>query len=78
MTGIAEGLARQTAVKLVCTKPKYDSKWRDLPRRETCNRVQIQRCWATTFGKKWLARRIANKSGEMISSISLAPRFTNE
>ena len=60
MTGIAEGLARRTAVKVICAKPKYDGKWHDLPGREIRSGVEIRRCWATTFDKNWLPGRIAN------------------
>jgi glycosyltransferase involved in cell wall biosynthesis len=60
MTGIADGLAKGAAVRVICAKPKYDRRWEGLPTKENHNGVQIHRCWATTFDKNHLGGRIAN------------------
>jgi glycosyltransferase involved in cell wall biosynthesis len=60
MTGIAEGLASKTAVRVICARPKYERQWDAVPAKESHKGVSIQRCWATTFDKNRLAGRIAN------------------
>lgn len=60
MTKLAEGLARSYRVHVICGYPQRSGDQRDLPKRETHNGVQIERCRSTNFDKKRLSLRLVN------------------
>lgn len=60
LTHIAQGLAENYSVSVLCSQPTYSSRGRHVPDNETHNRVCIHRCWSTTFDKDKMRLRLAN------------------
>jgi glycosyltransferase involved in cell wall biosynthesis len=60
LTGIAEGLAESYDVSVLCGQPSYWARGVRAPAREMRNRVDVQRCRATTLDKNKLPFRIIN------------------
>jgi len=60
LTGIAEGLASVYDVSVLCGQPSYYARGVRAPAREMRNRVDVQRCWATTLDKNKLICKIVN------------------
>lgn len=60
LTGIAEGLAGDYDVSVLCGQPSYWSRGVRAPFREMRNRVDVQRCRATTLDKNKLLGKIIN------------------
>jgi colanic acid biosynthesis glycosyl transferase WcaI len=60
LTGIAEGLALDYRVSVLCAQPSYGARGVMAPSRETIQGVEVRRCWSTTFDKNKLLFRIAN------------------
>ena len=60
LTGIAEGLAEYYDVFVLCGQPSYWARGIRAPAREMHNRVDVQRCWATTLDKNKLTCKIVN------------------
>ncbi len=60
LTGIAEGLAQEFDVRVLCTQPSYTVRGETAPWRELHNDVSIQRVWSTTFDKNILPLRVVN------------------
>jgi len=60
VTHIAEGLATSFSVSVLCSQPTYASRGVKAPWQEYRNRVDIRRCWSTTFSKDKLLPRFAN------------------
>jgi Glycosyltransferase len=60
LTRIAEGLAAQFSVGVLCSQPTYSSRGRRALSDETHNGVKIHRCWSTTFNKDVLTLRLVN------------------
>jgi glycosyltransferase involved in cell wall biosynthesis len=67
LTGIAEGLACDYDVSVLCGQPSYWARGVSAPFREMRNRVNVQRCRATTLDKNKLPGKIIN-----LITISLA------
>jgi glycosyltransferase involved in cell wall biosynthesis len=60
LTGIAEGLADNYDVSVLCGQPSYWARGVRAPIREVRNRVDVQRCWATTLDKNKIVFKIVN------------------
>lgn len=60
MTGIAEGLARDYPVHVLCAQPTYHRRGSRAPAREVHNGVRIERCRATAFDKNVFALKLIN------------------
>lgn len=60
MTRIAEGLAPDLDVKVICGQPNYSARGERAPARETKNGVNIFRVWGTTFNKNIIFLRLLN------------------
>jgi glycosyltransferase involved in cell wall biosynthesis len=67
LTKIAEGLAQDTVVSVLCSQPTYSERGIVAPWSETRNGVNIRRCWGTRFDRKRGLGRVAN-----LISISLS------
>lgn len=67
LTGIAEGLAPDYKVSVLCGQPSYWAKGVRAPSHEDVNGVEVIRCWGTTFDKNKLHLKIFN-----LITISLA------
>ncbi|MBN1814658.1 MAG: glycosyltransferase family 4 protein [Anaerolineae bacterium] len=70
MTGIAEGLAQEHSVNVICAQPNYAKRGMRAPVRETHNSVRIERCWATRLDKNNFVLKAIN-----VLSISLSIFF---
>jgi len=60
LTQIAEGLTDEFRVRVLCGQPSYSARGVKAPSRETRNGVDIRRCWATTWNKDVLLKRVVN------------------
>jgi colanic acid biosynthesis glycosyl transferase WcaI len=60
LTSIAEGLADDFEVKVLCGQPKHMSRGLTAPKREVRNGVEIYRAGATTFDKNVMLYRLVN------------------
>ncbi len=60
LTKIAEGLARDRKVRVLCGQPAYSGRGVKAALRETHNEVDIERCSGTTFPKDNLPLRLVN------------------
>ena len=60
LTMIAEGLAKERSVSVICAKPNYSKRGVDVPRREVRNGVTIFRCRSTSLDKNNHLFRITN------------------
>lgn len=60
MTGIAEGLAEDFDVKVICGQPNYAARGTLAPSKETRKNVDISRVWGTTLDKNVLPYRLLN------------------
>lgn len=60
LTRIAEGLAEQQRVRVLCSQPTYELRGTRVPWRESCRGVDIRRCWSTTLNKDFLPFRAVN------------------
>jgi colanic acid biosynthesis glycosyl transferase WcaI len=60
LTGIAEGLAANSPVRVICGQPSYVAKGTRASKRESRNGVEIERCWGTTWDKNVLWKRVVN------------------
>ena len=60
LTRIAEGLAADFAVKVLCGQPNYSSRGTVSPKEEVHRNVEIFRTWGTTFDKNVIPLRIIN------------------
>lgn len=60
LTGIAEGLADDYDVSVLCGQPSYWARGVRAPSRETRNQVDVQRCRAATLDKNKLPAKIIN------------------
>lgn len=60
MTGIAEGLAADFEVEVICGQPNYAARGTLAPKREVYKNVGIRRVWGTTLDKNVLPYRLIN------------------
>jgi glycosyltransferase involved in cell wall biosynthesis len=60
LTGIAEGLAKDYDVHVLCGQPSYWARGVRAPRREMLHGVDVQRCWSSTLDKNKLFLKIIN------------------
>ncbi len=60
LTRIAEGLAADFEVKVICGQPNYAARGIKAPKRETHRGVEIFRVWGTTLDKDIMSRRLLN------------------
>jgi glycosyltransferase involved in cell wall biosynthesis len=60
LTSIAEGLATNRKVKVLCGQPNYAARGTIAPKQETRNNVEIVRCGSTTLDKNVIFYRIIN------------------
>lgn len=60
LTRIAEGLARERPVGVICAQPTYSRRGSKAPARELRNGVEIERCPGTSFDKDNLVLRLLN------------------
>ena len=60
LTRIAEGLAQDHQVSVLCSQPTYSARGTRAPDREQRNGVDIQRCRGTTLNKDKLIPRLVN------------------
>lgn len=60
MTGIAEGLAADFDIKVICGQPNYAAKGMRAPKREFYRGVEIYRVWGTTLDKNVIFYRLLN------------------
>lgn len=60
LTGIAEGLAADFDVKIICGQPNYAARGTRAPEREIHKAVEIFRVWGTTLDKNVLFFRLVN------------------
>ncbi len=72
LTGIAEGLAGDYDVSVLCGQPSYWARGVRAPFCEIRNRVDVQRCRATTLDKNELLGRISNLITISVSIFSAA------
>jgi colanic acid biosynthesis glycosyl transferase WcaI len=59
-TGLAEGLAENFNVKVLCNYPTVTARGTRVPQKENRNGVSIERCGGTTFNKDNLLLRLCN------------------
>jgi len=59
-TGLAEGLAKDFDVRVLCSFPTVTARGTRVPRKEIRNRVVIERCMATTLDKDKITLRLVN------------------
>ena len=57
---IAEFVAQENEVKVLCGQPTYTHRGEKAPRHELLNGAEVQRCWSTTFSKDNLLLRVVN------------------
>jgi glycosyltransferase involved in cell wall biosynthesis len=67
LTRIAEGLATEFPVRVLCAQPTYAARGQKAPSREERNGVLIERCPATSLDKDFLPFRLVN-----LATISLS------
>jgi UDP-N-acetylmuramyl pentapeptide phosphotransferase/UDP-N-acetylglucosamine-1-phosphate transferase/glycosyltransferase involved in cell wall biosynthesis len=60
VTGIAESLAEQHDVRVLCARPTYSARGTRVPAHETVAGVAVRRCWSTAFPKDVVALRVVN------------------
>lgn len=60
LTLIAEGLAGDAPVGVICARPNYSRRGQRVPTRETRRGVAIFRCWGSRFDKNRLPLRLIN------------------
>ncbi len=60
LTNIAEGIAEEFPVSVLCAQPTYEARGAKAPRREHHRGVEIHRVWSTTFDKNRLLGRGVN------------------
>ncbi|MEP6757311.1 MAG: glycosyltransferase family 4 protein [Chthonomonadales bacterium] len=60
LSKIAEGLAEENRVRVLCGQPSYSARGTRAPIKETHNGVEIERCSGTTFPKDNLPLRLVN------------------
>jgi glycosyltransferase involved in cell wall biosynthesis len=60
VTHVAEGLAREFSVQVLCAQPTYLARGIRAAAKEARNGVDIRRCWGTTFNKDILLFRLIN------------------
>ncbi len=60
MTKIAEGLAKEYSVRVLCAQPSYSRRGTRVPAHETHNGVDIWRCPSTTLNKDIFIFRLVN------------------
>jgi glycosyltransferase involved in cell wall biosynthesis len=60
LTRLAEGLAAEGPVSVLCAQPTYSAHGQHAPQRETHHGVDIRRCRSTTFHKDRTAGRLIN------------------
>lgn len=60
MTGIAEGLAADFDVRVICGQPNYAARGTSAAARETYKNVGIRRVWGTTLDKNVFIYRLIN------------------
>src|SRR4028119_547284 len=60
LTRIAEGLADDFDVRVICGQPNYAARGTRAPRRERHRGVEIHRVWGTTLDKNVLVFRLLN------------------
>jgi len=60
MTGIAEGVACEYHVSVLCSRPTYLARGAETRSHEIVKGVHIHRCWGTTFDKNKLPFKIVN------------------
>ncbi len=60
MTQIAEGLAADLDIKIICGQPNYAARGHRAPKHELHNGVEIFRVWSTLFDKNVLPLRLIN------------------
>lgn len=60
LTRIAEGLAQEYPVSVLCSQPTYSARGTHAPDREQHNGADIQRCHGTTLNKDRLLPRLVN------------------
>jgi glycosyltransferase involved in cell wall biosynthesis len=68
LTGIAEGLAADRDVLVLCAQPTYRMRGRHAPRRETRHGVAIRRVASTTFPR-------GNALGRVVNTLTMAGSF---
>jgi glycosyltransferase involved in cell wall biosynthesis len=59
-TGLAEGLAKDFDVRVLCSFPTVTARGAQVPRKEVRNGVVIERCLGTTLDKDKIALRLVN------------------
>jgi glycosyltransferase involved in cell wall biosynthesis len=59
-TGLAEGLAKDFDVRVLCSYPTVTARGTQVPQREVRNGVVVERCMGTTLDKDILAFRLVN------------------
>jgi hypothetical protein len=60
LTKIAEGLAKNKNVSVLCSQPTYSQRGLRAPKQENHNGVKIYRCWGGRLNKDFLPFRIVN------------------
>ncbi len=60
LTQMAEGLAANRPVRVICGQPTYSARGVRAAKNESRGGVQIHRCWGTTWNKNVLALRVVN------------------
>ncbi len=60
LTGIAEGIADEFDVKIICGQPNYAARGTRAAKREAHKNVEIYRVWGTTLDKNILIPRLVN------------------
>jgi len=60
LTGIAEGLAKEHDVSVICCKPTYDMAGIRVAKEERRNGVKIKRCITVVFNKNKFLKKVAN------------------
>jgi glycosyltransferase involved in cell wall biosynthesis len=60
LTSIAEGLAGEFDVKVICGQPNYAARGLTAPKREIHNDVEIFRSWSTRLDKNVISYRVIN------------------
>jgi colanic acid biosynthesis glycosyl transferase WcaI len=60
VTEVAEGLARDFDVQVICAQPSYSQRQLKAPRSEVRNGVRIRRCWSARMDKDRILGRLIN------------------
>jgi colanic acid biosynthesis glycosyl transferase WcaI len=78
LTLIAEGLAKERSISVICAKPNYSKRGVEVARKEVRNGVKIFRCRSTSLDKNGYIFRITNVVTVTLSIFALMIRYVRD